>query len=168
MKLTNTFFLAAVIATAAVGSAKANKFSQYGEVEGWRVFVDETRGKCLIERTDENQNVVQMGLTDEDYLYLGVFTNDEGDFENGEAEAIKIVIGDTTYSGHSNTLRGNLSNDYAGGYVYSTSPQFAEDLARQYTAEVFPEKSYGFTIDLTGTLKAMTMGRECQEAQSGS
>ena len=161
---TLTIGAAALIA----GSAWADTFERYGEVEGWKVFVDKEKKSCLIEAVDDAENVVQMGLTDEDYLYLGVVTKQEVDFENGQAEAIKIVIGDTTYSGHSNTLRGNLSNNYAGGYVYSTSPQFAEDLARQYTAEVFPEKSYAFTIDLTGTLKAMTMGRECQQAQSGN
>jgi hypothetical protein len=168
MKNLKTVALATILASVISVPVQADTYSLYGEVEGWRVFVDETKKTCLIERTDENENVVQMGLTDDNYVYLGVFTKDEVDFENGEAEAIQIIIGDQSYSGNANTLRGNLSNDYSGGYVYSTSPQFAEDLAKQYTAQVFPEKSFAFTIDLTGTLNAMKAAQECNEKQSGS
>ena len=51
------------------------EFTKWGEAEGWTVFVDQSRGTCLIERVDAAGNVVQMGLTSShEFGYLGVFT----------------------------------------------------------------------------------------------
>ncbi len=147
-------------------SAQANKFTLYGEVEGWRVFVEEDKKSCLIEATDSEENVVQMGLTEDRGVgYLGVFVKGDVDFEDGDTQGVTILIGENLYVGEVTAMRGNLSNDYSGGYVLSDDPQFAEDIAQQYTMTVFPEKEFGFIIDLSGTKKAMEMARECNEKQ---
>ncbi|WP_419739702.1 hypothetical protein [Ruegeria sp.] len=38
---------------------------------------------------------------------------------------------------------------------------------RKQVMIVFPEKEFAFTVDLTGTYKAMEMARECNEKQLG-
>ncbi len=59
------------------------EFVNYGEESGWNIFVDKSRNTCLIERVDENTNVVQMGLTpDKDFGYMGVFTKADIEFED--------------------------------------------------------------------------------------
>jgi hypothetical protein len=163
MKLMHTTLAcAALLAT----QAHADTFLKYGEVEGWKVFIDQEKKSCLIEAVDEAENVVQMGLTkDRGYGYLGVFTKGETTIKAGETEAVAILIGENLYLGEAMGMRGNITKGYSGGYVVSDDPQFAEDLAQQYTMTVFPEKEYAFVVDLTGTKKAIEMARECNDKQ---
>ncbi|MEM1076710.1 MAG: hypothetical protein AAGI36_19805, partial [Pseudomonadota bacterium] len=108
----------------------------------------------------------QMGLTEDRGVgYLGVFTKGETDIKKGDTEAVVILIGENMYVGEATGMRGNITKGYSGGYVLSDSPQFAEDLAQQYTMTVFPEKEFAFIVDLAGTKKAIALARECNEKQ---
>lgn len=159
----------ALLTTAALfvaSTASADSFLKYGEVEGWKVYIDEDKNTCLIEAVDDAENVVQMGLTEDRGVgYLGVFTKGETSIKKGEKEAVAILIGENLYLGEVTGMRGNITKGYSGGYVLSDSPQFAEDIAQQYEMVVFPETEYAFVIDLTGTKKAMEMARECNLKQ---
>jgi hypothetical protein len=158
--------LAIAAATLAATTASADTFLKYGEVEGWKVFIDQEKKSCLIEAVDDAENVVQMGLTaDRGVGYLGVFTKGETTIKKGETEAVAILIGDNIYVGEATGMRGNITKGYSGGYVLSDDPQFAKDIAQQYEMVVFPEKEYAFIVDLTGTKKAMEMARECNQKQ---
>ena len=161
LKHISASFLAALVAAA---PAWADTFEKYGEVEGWKVFIDNDKKSCLIEAVDDVENVVQMGLTEDRGVgYVGVFTKAETDIKRGEKEGVAILLGDNLYVGEATGMKGNITKGYSGGYVLSDDPQFADDLARQKVMIVFPEKSFGFTVDLTGTYKAMEMARECNE-----
>ena len=163
MKLMHTVLACtALLAT----QAHADTFLKYGEVEGWKVFIDQEKKSCLIEAVDEAENVVQMGLTkDRGYGYLGVFTKGETTIKAGETEAVAILIGENLYLGEATGMRGNITKGYSGGYVLSDDPQFVEDIARQYEMVVFPEKEHSFIVNLAGTLKAIEMARECNAKQ---
>jgi hypothetical protein len=168
MSILKTTTVAALLTIASTGLAQADTFTLYGEVEGWKVFADETKKSCLIEAKDSAENVVQMGLTaDRGVGYLGVFVKGETDFKNGDTEAVAILIGENLYVGEATAMKGNLSNEYSGGYILSDDPQFVTDIAQQYVMTVFPEKDYGFSIDLTGTKKAIELARECNAKQLG-
>ena len=159
---------AAAFACIAAPAAVADTFTKYGEVEGWNVYVDQEKKSCLIEAVDSAENVVQMGLTqDRSVGYLGVFTKGETDIKAGDTEAVAILIGENIYLGEVTGLRGNITKGYSGGYVLSDSPQFVKDIEQQYEMVVFPEKEYGFVVDLTGTKKAIALARECNEKQMG-
>jgi hypothetical protein len=158
----------ALLAGLSATSLAADTFLKYGEVEGWKVFIDADKKSCLIEAVDAQENVVQMGLTEDRGVgYLGVFTKGETTIKAGDTEAVAILIGDNMYIGEAMGLRGNITKGYSGGYVLSDDPQFATDIAQQYEMVVFPEKEYGFIVDLTGTKKAMEMARECTAKQIG-
>ncbi len=160
--------LGAAFGLLASTAAWADTFERYGEVEGWKVFIDNEKKSCLIEAIDDSENVVQMGLTEDRAVgYVGVFTKAETDIKRGEKEAVAIILGDNLYLGEATGMKGNITKGYSGGYVLSDDPQFAEDLAKQKVMIVFPEKSFGFTVDLTGTYKAIEMARECNEKQLG-
>ncbi|MGV6805491.1 MAG: hypothetical protein ACWA49_14930 [Ruegeria sp.] len=147
-------------------TAWADTFERYGEVEGWKVFVDNSKKSCLIEAIDDAENVVQMGLTEDRGVgYVGVFTKAKTDIKRGEKEAVAILLGENLYVGEATGMKGNITKGYSGGYVLSDDPQFADDLAKQKVMLVFPEKEFAFTVDLTGTYKAMEMARECNEKQ---
>lgn len=166
MKYISITFAALSVAVLAGTANAEEKFLKYGEVEGWKVFIDQEKKSCLIEAIDEAENVVQMGLTqDRGVGYLGVFTKGETTIKADETEAVAIMIGDNLYIGDATGMRGNITQGYSGGYVLSDDPQFAKDVAQQYEMIVFPEKEYAFVVDLTGTKKAMEMARECNQKQ---
>ena len=154
--------LAGILAT----TASADTFEGYGSVEGWNVFIDHEKKSCLIELVDSAENVIQMGLTEDRSVgYLGVFTKGETDVKRDEEEDVAILIGDNIYVGTATGMRGNITAGYSGGYVTSDNPMFVKDIEQQYEMIVFPEKEYSFIVDLTGTKKAIAMGRECNEKQ---
>jgi hypothetical protein len=163
----NLKFIASVTLAAALSTtaASAQTFEKYGEVEGWKVFVDNEKNSCLIEAVDDAENVVQMGLTeDHGVAYVGVFTKAKTKIKKGEEKAVIISIGDNLYFGQSTGMRGNITKGYTGGYVLSDDPQFIDDLARQYVMVVFPDESYTFAVDLKGTFEAIKMAKKCNKA----
>ena len=149
-------------------AAFADTFLKYGEVEEWRVYADVDKKSCLIEKQFPSGDIVQMGLTENRAVgYVGVFTDEETDIKQGDTSAVAILMGDNIYLGEAAGLRGNITKGYSGGYILSDDPQFVEDIAQQYEMIVFPEKTYGFVVDLTGTKKAIEMARECNAEQTG-
>lgn len=165
-ELKRIFALGTAIGLLASTAVSADTFLRYGEVEGWKVFIDQDKKSCLIEAIDDSENVVQMGLTEDRGVgYVGVFTKEKTDIKRGDAEAVAILLGDNLYIGEATGMKGNITKGYSGGYVLSNDPQFAEDIAKQKVMLVFPEKEFAFTVDLTGTYKAMEMARKCNEEQ---
>lgn len=164
-----TLFISATLAgLAATASAGDAPFLQYSEVDGWVVIIDTEKSTCLIEKSDDLGHVVQMGLTkDRGIGYVGVFTTADTDIKKGDTQAVLISLDGTLYIGEATGMRGNITKGYSGGYVLSDDPQFVDDLARKYVMDVFPEKAYGFSVDLTGTYKAIEMARACNQKQLG-
>jgi hypothetical protein len=156
---------ATALAVLAATAAGADTFEKFGEVEGWKVFVDKEKMSCLIEKVDDAENVVQMGLTsDRAVAYVGVFTKAVTDLKAGDTEGVIIDIDGNLYIGEATQMRGNITKGYSGGYVLSDDPQFVEDIARKYVMTVFPEKDFGFAVNLEGTYKAIEMARECNKS----
>lgn len=160
-----TTIAAAMFAASAAG---ADTFKKFGDVEGWNVFIDNEKMSCLIEKSDDAENVVQMGLTtDRSVAYVGVFTKAKTGIKSGEKEAVLIDIDGNLYVGEATGMRGNITKGYSGGYVLSDDPQFIEDIARKYVMTVWPEKEYTFSVNLEGTFKAIEMARECNKSIMG-
>lgn len=157
---------AALVATiAATGAMAESKFTHFGSVEGWNVFLDHEKNTCMIETKDDVGNVVQMGLTREDrsVAYIGVFTQTETNIKKGQKEAVAVLLGDALYVGEATGMRGNISEGYTGGYVLTDDPEIVKAIQKEYTMAVFPEKEYGFIVDLKGTYNAIEMGKECNK-----
>lgn len=153
-------------ALTATGAAAETPFVNYGEVEGWVVFADTAKKSCLIEKTDKLGHVVQMGLTEDRGVgYVGVFTTAETDIKRDDTQAVLISLDGNLYAGEAKGMRGNITKGYTGGYVLSDDPQFVDDLAHKHVMEVFPEKNYGFSVNLAGTYKAIEMARACNQEQ---
>ena len=159
---------AAVAVTFVSTAAIADTFEKYGEVEGWKVYIDNEKQSCLIENVDAAENVVQMGLTtDRSVAYVGVFVKGDTDIKKGEKEAVVISLDGNIYFGEAMGMRGNITKGYSGGYVLSDDPQFVDDIARKHVMTVFPEKEYVFQVNLEGTYKAIEMIRECNQKLLG-
>ena len=166
MLKTNLATAAAVLTVALSSAAAADTYAKYGEVDGWKVYIDAEKKSCLIEAVDSAENVVQMGLTEDRSVgYLGVFTKAETSIMKGSKEGVAILIGENLYVGEATGMRGNITKGYSGGYVTSDNPMFVKDIEQQYEMIVFPESDYSFVVDLAGTKKAIAMARECNAAQ---
>ena len=135
---------------------------RYGDdVEGWTVYANQTRGDCLIVRSD-GPSSVQMGVTaNEEIGYLGVFTKEDIGLKNGTNSEIFVSIGGNLYGGVATSTSGELKGGYSGGYILTDNPDFKRDVAKKYEMIVFPETKGAFVVDLKGTYKAMAAGRKC-------
>ncbi|MDV7143744.1 hypothetical protein R3X27_13740 [Tropicimonas sp. TH_r6] len=171
-----TRYLAAAVITALATSQAASAsdvlpssdstFRAWGEESGWNIMVDEGRNACLIERQDENNNVVQMGLTkDHEFGYLGVFTQN-AEVKNRK-KPIVLSLDGNLYSAEAQGKTKNLADGYVGGYFLTNNPNFVEDVMKKYDMIVFPEDSYAFTVSLEGTLKAIEAARKCNMELNG-
>ena len=157
---------AVAFSTVLATTAGAATFEKYGSVEGWNVFIDHEKKTCLIEIMDSEENVIQMGVTkNRNVGYIGIFTKGETAVTRDKRESVAILIGDNMYVGEATGMRGNITEGYSGGYVTSDNPMFVKDIEQQYEMMVFPETEFSFVVDLTGTKKAIAMGRECNEKQ---
>ncbi|MBO9450331.1 hypothetical protein J7426_08705 [Tropicibacter sp. R16_0] len=158
--------LAAAACVLAATTAQAEKFEPYGAVEGWNIYADTEKKSCMIESKDDFGNVVQMGLTaDRGVAYIGVFTQAETNIKKGDKEAVAIVLGDKIYVGEATGMRGNITKGYSGGYVLTDDPAVIEAVAKEYVMSVFPEKEYGFVVNLKGTYKAIEAAAKCNQEQ---
>ena len=139
-----------------------DKLVKYGEVEGWTIYDNETRGHCLIVSNDEN-GAVQMGVTEDSVAvgYLGVFTHHDIGLKDGTKSKIFVSIDGNIYSGVSTSVSSHLKDGYSGGYILTDNPEFKRDIAKKYKMIVFPETAGALVVDLKGTYKAMAMAREC-------
>lgn len=175
MKIFNAVVIAvgAALAAAPVSAQQdplpkaSDMLVKYGDVEGWTVYANKTRGDCLIVGSF-GEGSVQMGvLADQSVGYLGVFTKVDIGIKNGAGE-IFVDIGGKLYEGVATTTAGHLKNGYSGGYILSDNPEFKRDIAKKYNMIVFPQTQGAFIVDLTGTFKAMALGRKCLTEQKPS
>ncbi len=160
--------IALFLATAAFAESPLPKASddtvEYGKVEGWKIFANNTRRDCFISRMD-GPGAVQMGVTsDQEVGYLGVFTKEDIGIKNSSKSEIFVSIDGNLYVGVATGMEGN-QDGYSGGYILADNPNFKRDLAKKYTMIVFPETKGAFVVDLKGTYKAMAMGRKCFKEQ---
>jgi hypothetical protein len=135
---------------------------RYGDdIEGWTVYTNQTRGDCLIVRSD-GPSSVQMGVTaDQQVGYLGVFTKQDIGLKNGNTSDIFVSIDGNLYKGVATSTSGELKGGLSGGYILTDDSKFKRDVAKKYTMIVFPETKGTFVVDLKGTYKAMAAGRKC-------
>ena len=152
--------LATLLATATLAS---DSHTFYGSAGGWNVFVDSKKNTCFIEATDDFGYVVQMGLAREDrsVAYIGIFTKAETDIEADQKKGVAIKLGDNLYAGEATGMHGNIPEGYSGGYILTDDPEIVMQIQKQPEMLVFPENSNGFVLDLTGTNKAIEMGKKC-------
>ena len=136
-------------------------FIKWGEESGWTIYADRSRNSCLIERVDDRENVVQMGLTEiKSVGYIGVFTKSDIDLESG-VDPVVVAFDDAIYYGQAQTMTRHLPDGYKGGYVLTDDPDFVERVRRKYEMVVWPDKDFALIIGLDGSLKAIDAAREC-------
>lgn len=144
--------------------AASDKLELYKEVGDWSIFAVTTRGSCLMERSDDVGNAMQMGLTkDQSAVYVGVFTKAPTDIKPNQP--IAIAVDGQVYAGESYGIRsGTVSGNYSGGYVLSSDPDFVSAIAKGYELVAFPGEKGLFIVDLTGTYRAIEEAKKCRKS----
>ncbi|MEP1442023.1 MAG: hypothetical protein ABJK39_03350 [Hyphomicrobiales bacterium] len=135
---------------------------QYGQVEGWTVYKNNTSRHCFLSSIDES-GAIQMGVTKDDISigYLGVFTTKHLHIKDGKKSKIAVSIDGNIYTGTATGISKHITGGYSGGYILTRNEQFKKDLATKYEMVVFPQTKHAFVVDLKGTYKAMKLAREC-------
>ncbi|TMV10297.1 hypothetical protein FGK63_04325 [Ruegeria sediminis] len=163
--LATAFAASAALASDDVLPSADDAFTKWGEESGWTIYVDGTRGSCLIERMDDNANVVQMGLTpNAEFGYLGVFTKADIGLK-GEKEEIVLSLDGNLYSAEAHKKSKHLAEGYTGGYILANNPNFVNDVMKKHEMIVFPEKEFAFIVNLEGTNNAIEAARKCNTEQ---
>lgn len=140
-------------------------FRARGEQAGWTILVDEGRNARLMERMDENEKVIQMGLTtDHAFGQFRVFTKNA---EVKNKEDIVLSRGDNLYTAKARGKTKNLADGYVGGYFLANTPHFVEDVMKQHEMLIFPEETYAWIVSLDGTMKAIEAAMECNMEVGG-
>lgn len=170
MKKLNPITMALALAVTTVTSAFAENplpsatddIVEYGKVEGWTVYKNNTRRHCFISSVDES-GAVQMGVTEDDISvnYLGIFTTKHLHVKDGKKSKIAVSIDGNIYTGTATGVSKHITGGYSGGYILTKNQQFKKDIATKYQMVVFPETKHAFVVDLKGTYKAMGLAREC-------
>ncbi len=177
MKVLKSLTAGAVMATAATAAfasddisilpSSESVFEKWGEESGWTIYADRSRNSCLIERVDDRENVVQMGLTEITSVgYLGVFTKADIELEEG-IDPVIVAFDDAVFAGTAQTMTKHLPDGYQGGYVVTDDPEFVDLLRRKYEMVVFPQSDNALVINLDGSLKAIDAARDCFDQING-
>lgn len=154
------------------GVVTAQPFQPKGNVEGWNVFFNEATGGCFMEAS-QDPLVVQLGTEaamlgegeGESFGFLAVYTtNADAVIEQGEIWPIVIEIDGNLFAGEA---QGVVREDVRGGFVVSSDPSFAEDLASGSTMNIVTPAGTVVEVSLAGTMSAMEAVRACQAEMSG-
>ncbi len=157
--------VAAVVALAGTAAMAQETYTKFGEAGGWSVWKINETGGCMIETTEANGTVVQMGVGAEGntFGYLAFFAQSGVTLADGATRDIAIdVDGDTFKAKAKGVSSGSSTPGWSGGRVLFDNPLLVSDLSAGKTLTVIQEEGIGsFQIPLTGTAAAMEKGREC-------
>jgi hypothetical protein len=139
----------------------SDMFTVYGTVGDWIVYADADTKTCLVERVDDEGNVMQMGVTkDRDAAYVGIFTL--GDIDVKKKQAIAVAVDGQVFFGEAYGMKSKkLQGDYAGGYILTDNPELITAIAEGRELIAFPEEPVAYVVDLTGTKLAIEEARKC-------
>jgi hypothetical protein len=144
-------------------------FAVFGSpVEGWNVFIDAEREACLIERTDDFGNAIQIGLKpNKKHAYIGVFTLADVDIKN--RQKVEIDINGFVFDGRARGMKSkDLRGDYKGAYFVIKDDNMVKAIMQEGTLTAFPKKTkQPVKVDLTGVSAAVEEARKCNDGISG-
>lgn len=155
----------------------AQPFEARGAAGGWSVFYNGATGGCFIEKA-QGPLVVQLGTeagmlglgadaageVGENFGFIAVYTdNPEAEIEHGAIWPVVIEIDGDVFAGEA---KGVVRGDVRGGYIVSSDPTFAEDIARGDVMNVVTPAGMVVEIDLTGTRAAIEALTACQRDMS--
>jgi hypothetical protein len=150
-----------VAASAAFGS----DLESFGESGDWAILVDPSAGHgCLMQKTFEDQTLVQMGVLPlRQGAFFAVYNPEWDDIEEGTEGVVRIDFGDTLFEG---SVVGTWLDGVPGGFAFFDNPAFIDEFAKRNSVTVIGKKSgHRVEIDLKGTTRALSAVRSCQDQQ---
>lgn len=163
--------VAGIVATAAFAQdpklpEEGDTFTAFGHTDGWYIFVDQTRGTCLAEKTDASGNVVQIGLTEDNaHSYIAVYALIPEDLRM-KREKVTIEVGGVAHEARLWPWQRHKSDAYSGGYLLSDKFDLFAQAESVTEVIAFPKEEIETTISLAGSAAAIEMAKECTAAQS--
>ena len=151
--------IACLFASAALAQSQTSQLPQsLNPLQQQWVVEEITDGSVPKDIVPDDRAIAPNGLPD------GRVTTGTGDiaeawYSEPTTRYAHAVLGDGIEAG---ALR--VKNQRGEVYTFRLpSTEVFEDIANEYTMTVFPETSYSFFIDLTGTKKALELTRKCMD-----
>lgn len=152
---------AAIIAT----TAAAQDYMAKGEVEGWKIFLNEPNKACFAETTTEEGLIMQIGSDGSgEMAFVSLYTTADAPIHDGEKREVTIEVDGERFAG---MAEGDVREGYTGGYFYANNPLLGFDLAAAQTMVVNPDGPNTYNVDLTGSAAAIDAVRACQMEANG-
>lgn len=152
---------ATLLALSPCAASAAEVWKDLGE---WQVLVD-TRdaSKCYASRTVDDGTEIQIGAEPTlDGGFFAVYNAAWTHVEDGLQSEIEFDFGTSRFGGE---VFGKIENGVPGGYAFFNNPAFVQDFARKQTVTVKGKSGTEFTLDLTGTSRAIRAVLACQDDQ---
>lgn len=151
----------AVVATGAVGQARAEELIDYGSAGGWDVLIDPTKNMgCLIQSEFEDGSFVRIGFDKaQGGGYIAAFNDDWGDIQEGKQYDIAFDLDGEKYTG---VATAEFLDDTPGARIDFDNIEFFLDIMKKYTMALHTNAGEVMTISLDGTHDAMSMAMQCQ------
>ncbi len=138
------------------------------EVDGeWVIKTSkENTSRCYASRELSDGSEVQIGTeTTLDGGYFAIYNASWTHIEDGEIGTVEFDFGTSRFGGEA---RGKIEAGVPGGYVFFNNPSFVQDFARRQTVTITGEQGTEFSLDLTGSSRAIRKVLACQDAQPAS
>lgn len=136
-------------------------------IEGeWEIFQKEGPSliTCYARRVFQDGSEVQIGFDpSQEGGFFAVYNAAWTHIIEGEKGIVQFDFGTEKFAGDA---FGKYLDGVPGGYVFFNNPAFSEAFARRNTVQVSGSNGAIFEMNLSGTSKAVSAVRKCQEAQT--
>ena len=142
----------------------AQSLEAWGEVGTWEVLIDPSLGNgCLIQAEFTDGSVVRIGFDMAQGIgYVTAFNTNWGDIEADTIYPVSFALDGEVYDGEA---KGMYLDDVPGADITFDSADFLMDIAAKTTMTLSTDAGEVMSIDLTGSMAALTEAMTCQDAQ---
>lgn len=147
--------------------ASAQDKSEWGTSGDWLVMVDPAVGNgCLIQKDFEDGIRIRFGYhPDRKGGFFAAFNKEWRQIEVGTTGLVKFFTDEAKFAGDVEMVE---EGEWRGGWAFFNNPNLTTEIAQRNAIKVVGPKGGTFSVNLSGTSRAIKMMDECQAAQPSS
>jgi hypothetical protein len=158
------FFFTATATLIFSTAIQAQELTKWSDAGNWEIFVDPDAGDgCLMQTELADSTRVRIGAVPlRDGGFIAVLNKSWQDLEEGATAVLTFDFDGELFAGEAQTI---VEGDWRGGYAFFNNPEFVQGISKRKTLVVSGEAGREVTVDLTGTMKAVSAVMDCQKKQ---
>lgn len=161
MRSMGTLF-AVILVSAAWAQSEAQSWGQSGD---WSILVDPSNGNGCLMRKDFDDGIrIEFGFVpDREGGFFAAYSQDWTQIDAGTTGTVRFITDEAKFAGDVDMV---LKGDLYGGWAFFNNPALVVEIAQRRTLTVIGPKGGTFDVNLDGTARAITMMKDCQQAQA--